>query len=450
MTSPSSLGTTNPLLNALLAPVGGGPIFAPARHLPFAHTRERNNLRDSHKDGILDGQQIAKALGHSMPYQAVEGRWSIERARAWYDELPWLAGCNYYPATAINQIEMWQTDTWDPGTIERELGWCKDLGFNTHRVYLHDLVWAEDETGLYERMDQFLDCGASHGIRPFFVFFDDCHYPAAQLGAQPKVIPAYHNSGWVTCPERASALRFMHGTADQAEVSRLKGYVQQTMARFRDDERVLMWELYNEPGRGAGESGTRHGDLGYEDFGDGSCKLVHASWLWARDVAPSQPICSNTDGCVGSVNWSINALNSDVHSIHNYSPAAGVREQIERFRQDERPLFMTEYLARETGSTFQAVMPVLKEQRVAAINWGFVSGKAGTIWPWSSRHRDGVFRDSMELRAKGEVLAAGAPYPEPELWFHDILRTDGTPFAEEEIACIGALTQPYSVKTPGE
>jgi len=391
-------------------------------------------------DRTLGTQQIARALGQDTPYEAVPGRWTEERAWAWYKGLPWLAGCNYYPATAINQIDMWQASTWDPTTIDRELGWCEELGFNTHRVYLHDLVWAHDGTGLYGRMDQFLDCCAGHGIRPFFVFFDDCHYPKAQLGPQPKVIPAYHNSGWVTCPDRDLAIRFSRGEASPTEIARLKGYVQRTMDHFRDDDRVLMWELYNEPGRGAGAAGSQ-GDLATEDFGDGSCKLVHQSWVWAREVAPSQPICSNTDGCVGSANWSINALNSDVQSIHCYGPAARVLRQIESWRPDNRPLFMTEYLARETGSTFQAVMPVLKEQGVAAVNWGFVSGKAGTIWPWSSRNRDGVFRDSMDLRAKGEVLADGAPYPEPELWFHDILREDGTPFSAEEIACIKSLTR---------
>ena len=390
---------------------------------------------------MLDAQQIAQALGRQEPYAAVAGRWSAEKVWAWYDELPWLAGCNYYPATAINQIDMWQASTWDPQTIDKELGWCEELGFNTHRVYLHDLVWAADEAGLYERMDQFLDCCAAHGIRPFFVFFDDCHYPAAKLGPQPKVVPAYHNSGWVTCPDRARAIRFSRGEASPAEVERLRGYVQRTMGRFRDDPRVLMWELYNEPGRGAGTGSDSHGDLANGDFGDGSCQLVHQSWVWAREVAPSQPICSTTDGCVGSANWSINALNSDVQSIHSYGPAASVRNQIEGWRQDNRPLFMTEYLAREAGSTFQAVMPVLKEQGVAAINWGFVSGKSGTIWPWSSRNRDGVYQDSMDLRAKGNVLAEGEPYPEPDVWFHDVLREDGTPFSAEEIACIQSLTR---------
>lgn len=390
-------------------------------------------------------EQVSAALGQPTAYQAVPGRWPVDKIQAWYDALPWLSGTNYYPATAINQIDMWQASTWDPETIEKEMQWSEELGFNTHRVYLHDLVWADDEAGLYARMDWFLDCCVRHKCRPFFVFFDDCHFPTAQLGDQPAVIPAYHNSGWLTCPRRDTAIKFSKGEASADEIARLKGYVQRTMEHFRDDERILCWELYNEPGRGDGdqENAEHRGDLGYEGFGDGSCKLVHESWVWARAVAPTQPICSTSDGCVGDMNWTINAMNSDMHSIHNYAKADNVRAQVERWRQDDaRPLLMTEYMARTTGSTFQDIMPVLKELDVAAINWGFVAGKSGTIWPWSSRERDGVFQDADKLRAAGEVLAPGDSYPEPDLWFHDIMREDGSPFAADEITCIKQCNNP--------
>jgi hypothetical protein len=386
-------------------------------------------------------QVIARTLGHDRPYEPVPGRWSAERANAWYDALPWLAGTNSYPATAITQIEMWPASTFDPATIEREMAWSAELGFNTQRVYLHDLVWGDDEQGLYQRMDQFLDICTGHGIRPFFVFFDDCHFPDPQLGEQPLPIPGYHNSGWVTSPARVTALRFADGSASPAERARLQGYVQGTMARFADDQRVLMWELHNEPGRGSRAAHDRQGDLEEgRPFADGSAPLVQAAWEWARAVAPSQPICSTTQGCEGDVNWSINYLNSDVHSIHSYGPAHEVANLITRFRADDRPIFMTEYLARENGSTFQDVMPVLKEHKVAAINWGLVAGKSGTIWNWQSRRRDGAFQSADDLRAAGKVAAPGEPLPEPDLWFHDVLRPDGTPYDEQEAAVIRRLT----------
>ena len=84
-------------------------------------------------------------------------RWSMKRAWAWYDGQPWIVGCNFIPSTAGNQLEMWQADSFDIGTIKRELGWAGELGFNTVRVYLHDLVWQADPEGLKERMELFLD-----------------------------------------------------------------------------------------------------------------------------------------------------------------------------------------------------------------------------------------------------------------------------------------------------
>src|SRR5437762_6188135 len=99
--------------------------------------------------------------------------WSPEKAAAWYKEQPWLVGCNFLPSTAINQLEMWQADTFDPKTIDRELGWAASIGMNTCRVYLHDLAYEQDPAGFKERLSQFLVICKRHGIRPVLVFFDD-------------------------------------------------------------------------------------------------------------------------------------------------------------------------------------------------------------------------------------------------------------------------------------
>ncbi len=359
----------------------------------------------------------------------VPGLWPAERAMAWYAELPWLVGCNYYPATAINQIDMWQASTFDPATIDKELALAASIGMNTLRVYLHDLVWADDEQGLYKRIDQFLGICQKHGIRPFFVFFDDCHYPRPELGPQPLPIRAWHNSGWRNCPARDVAMRFAEDAATEEESARLKGYVQETMRRFKDDQRVLFWELYNEPGCGRGDNTEK------------SNRLVYQSWIWAREVNPSQPISSTTAGAVGPVNIAINRTNSDIHSIHNYGPPPGLERAIEEYKKDGRPVIVTEWLARTHGSTVQDCLPVLKKHGVGAVNWGFVSGKSGTIWPWESRVGPNGERLSMsQKRAKGEVVNPGDPFPEPEVWFHDLFRIDGTPFDQAEIDLFRELT----------
>ena len=372
-------------------------------------------------------------------YPPVEGRWPAEKANAWYAKLPWLVGCNYYPATAINQIEMWQASTFDPKTIDKELALAKSIGMNTLRVYLHDMVWADDEQGLYQRMDQFLDICKQHNIRPFFVFFDDCHYPDPVLGVQPLPVKGWHNSGWRNCPARDVALRFANGKATEAEIAQLKGYVQNTIRRFKDDDRVLFWELYNEPGRGNSETPQKPKYRPVQ-MREKSNKLVYESWKWAREINSSQPISSCTRGSVGLVNIAINRANSDIHSIHCYEPADELEKLIQEYKQDGRPVIMTEWLARTRGSTVAECLPVMKKYNVGAICWGFVSGKSGTIWPWSSRQEDGKPTSVAAKRKAGEIVQPGEKFPEPEVWFHDLFRIDGTPYDPAEIKVFKELT----------
>ncbi len=371
----------------------------------------------------------------AVEVKEIPGRWSKEKANQWYAKQPWLVGCNYIPANAINQLEMWQAETFDPQTIEKELALAESIGFNTLRVYLHDLVWGADEQGFYQRMDQFLTICQKHGIRPMFVFFDDCHHPDPKLGRQPLPVPGYHNSGWMNCPGRQLAVDYSQGKAAAEDIARLKGYVQKTLARFKNDDRILMWELYNEPGRGRGLGGDMASGKAKGAFGDASAQLLMDCWAWAREINPSQPICSCTDGSVGKQNIQIGHLNSDVISFHCYGPPQQLENMCKRYAAAGRPALCTEYMARP-NSTFQGSLPVLKEYNIGAINWGFVAGKTGCIWPWSSRNG----KDVDKLRAEGVVCNTIEEMPEPNPWFHEIFRPDHTPYSQEEVDCIKKFT----------
>src|SRR4026207_1711452 len=89
-------------------------------------------------------------------------KWSDQQARDWYAKQPWLVGSNYNPASAINQLEMWQADTFDPKRIDLELGWAEGLGMNTMRVFLHDLLWQQDAEGVQRGLEQCLSTAARH------------------------------------------------------------------------------------------------------------------------------------------------------------------------------------------------------------------------------------------------------------------------------------------------
>src|ERR1700752_2373061 len=135
---------------------------------------------------------------------AETSRWTEEKARTWYEQQPWLVGSNYIPEDAINQLEMWQAESFNPSQIDKELGWAEGMGMNTMRVFLHDLVWQQNPTAFKQRIDQFLQISSRHHIKPLLVLFDSCWDPNPKLGMQHPPIPGVHNSGWVQSPGAAA------------------------------------------------------------------------------------------------------------------------------------------------------------------------------------------------------------------------------------------------------
>ncbi len=344
-------------------------------------------------------------------------KWTVEKARQWCRARPWIVGCNFIPSSAINQLEMWQEESYDPRTIDRELGWAGSLGFNAVRVYLHDLVWAADRDGFAKRIDDFLGIANRHGMSVLLVLFDDCHRPDPQLGKQPLPVPGVHNSGWKHSPGKNIVRKFHDGTATPSEKARLADYVQGVLTRFAQDDRVLMWDIYNEPG----QSGNA----------DDSNALLQLAWQWAYEARPSQPLTACVEGSIGEQNLALNLSRSDIITFHCYEGEA-LEEMMLRHLEGHsgRPVICTEYMARELGTTFKLSLPLFRNHRVGCFNWGLVAGKSQTHFNWQTV--DGMER----LKAVGAALEPGEPIPEPELWFHDIFRIDGTPFDPNETAFI--------------
>ncbi len=366
---------------------------------------------------------IMSSLSCTSDYSEDIGEtWTTEKAWEWHNNNPWLVGTNFNPSTSINQLEFWQEETFDLETIDKELGWSADLGMNMHRVYLHNLLWDQDSVGFINRIDQYLDLSEKHGIKTMLVLLDDVWHPVPELGNQPTPTPHVHNSGWVQAPG-AEIL------GDSTRHNELENYIIGVISHFKEDKRVICWDLYNEPdnvtripGRAEYEVKNKH------TF---SLALLKKVFGWAREVNPSQPM---TVGIWrGEIaHWgtpdSLPALDrymlqhSDVISFHAYDGDMDmVIQKITELKKYNRPLLCTEYIARGTGNTFNTVMPILKADKIAAVNWGFVDGKTNTKYPWSSWVRK--FTE------------------EPEMWHHDILRKDGTPYSEEEVEFIREMIE---------
>ena len=358
---------------------------------------------------------VAFALAASTLCAGAQARWSEAKANAWYTGQPWLVGSNFIPSDAINELEMFQAATFNPALNDKELGLAEGIGMNTMRVFLQDQLWQQDPEGFKKRLDTFLGIAAKHHIKPLLVLFDSCWENNPHLGAQHPPIPGVHNSGWVQSPGKERLL-------NPADEPQLEAYVKGVVGAFANDDRILGWDVWNEPD-------NRGGDV----VADEPAKvrrvdeLLPKAFAWARSVHPTQPLTSGV--WVG--NWSdpaqesptprIQLAESDVLSFHNYGWPEEFEARIQELQPNHRPILCTEYMARGAGSTFDGSLPVAKKYNVAAINWGFVAGKTQTYFPW----------DSWEH-----------PYvrAQPTLWFHEVFKQDDTPYRQREVDLIRQLT----------
>ena len=338
-------------------------------------------------------------IGSTQEELLEKNKWSVERANEWYAQYQWMTGANFNPSTAINQLEMWQAATFDPETIERELGYAADIGFNTMRVYLHSLAYKADPEGLKKRMDTYLEIADKHNIKTLFVFFDDCWNKVGKIGLQQEPKTGVHNSGWVQDPGDPMSKEGKNFLA-------LEIYVKDVLKTFANDKRILMWDLYNEPGNSGKLTSTM--------------PLLKKVFTWAREINPSQPISAGIWAWGFQELNAFQALNSDILTYHNYDDEKHHQHVINLLKTHGRPMICTEYMARTNNSRFSNILPLLKKENIGAINWGLVAGRSNTKYAWDTPISDGS---------------------EPIEWFHEVFRKDGTPYRQDEANLIKKLNE---------
>lgn len=347
-------------------------------------------------------------------------RWSEAAAHSWYARQPWLVGANYTTSTAINQLEMFQADTFDPVVIDRELGWAKEkFGMNTMRVYLHDLLWAQDPEGFKRRLEQFLAIADKHGVSTMFVLFDSVWNPDPVLGPQHRPIPGVHNSGWVQTPGRQDLV-------DPAKEAHLRSYVEGIVGAFGRDRRVVAWDIWNEPDNPGGGS---YNNAQLKEETQRIEVLLPRAFVWARSQRPTQPL---TSGVWIGPDWSpgastmneiqrIQLRESDVITFHNYDWPEQFEDRLRQLRPYGRPIINTEWMARGNGSNVDTILPIAKRENIGMYNWGLVDGDIQTRLPWDSWERPYVLQ-------------------QPTIWFHDLMHGDGKLYRPREAEIFRQLT----------
>ena len=307
------------------------------------------------------------------------------------DTSRWV-GANYTPASCVNQVQMWHE--FRPEVIDRELAAAqKHFALTSLRVYLHNLVYDAEKAKFLERIDRFLSICRAHGIRPGFVFFDDCHRrDGIFLSPQKPPIDGYHNGRWAACPQGRER--------KDENLPKFKAYVQDVIRRFRADRRVLWWEIYNEPDRRSAFSG----------------KLRKLGYQWAKEVQPTQPVLCCWD----------DSPETDIVDAHNYSddfrswarqadlnPAkgtvfteAGARWYGRRPRSNGAPIEVIHWLRRRkaAGKTVPGVY----------LCWELVVGNSHCRWYWGTKHGT----------------------PEPPIPWCGLLWPDGTPVSLAEAEAV--------------
>jgi hypothetical protein len=331
----------------------------------------------------------------------VAARWDKERAHDYMESFGTVVAVNYVPAYCYNYIQIWYDFKED--VIRRELGWAKNSGINSLRMFLP--LFSFQEGGYWQevkaRFRKLVDIAGEMGMSVMITF--QPNYMKVNQSAKPQAPyvefnPGRHKNHWQYPNSDFSsfqiyplALREMYAMLDDI------------MAEYTGDKRIIAWDLWNE--------------APYEERFTLEYIFHHA-----REINPSQPLTA----C-----WEAYDI-SDIVTFHNYTrpekiaaeyayPGQGGSyplhasiefiPELERALSFDRPVLCTECLARTFGNNFEAILPYFSKYNIGFYFWGLCAGSAQYHFPWG--------------------WPEGSP--EPKNWFHCILYPDGEPYREAEI-----------------
>jgi len=328
-------------------------------------------------------------------------RWSLEKAQEWGKANPWYCGVNFVPSYAINDVEIWSKETFSAESIRRELALAKSLGMNCVRIFLQYIVYEDDPQWFLSAFEQFVCISAESGLKVMPVLFDDCHFGTEsdpKIGKQSDPLPGWCMWSWVPSPGRTMVV-------DSRTHGKLEQYVKDVIARYKDDSRIFLWDLFNEPANDTGK------------FSEFSYILVKKSFGWAREVDPVQPISVGLWNNDETLNR-ILAAESDIITYHGYLNAEITRWMIDEMKKYGRPVICTEWMSRLCGNSIPECLNIYKENGIGCMIWGLVNG------------RD---QDHLPFGYQRELPYTG-------IWKHDLYKSDCTPYDSTDLEIIRQAT----------
>jgi len=342
---------------------------------------------------------VAETIAPGVPLSAIgnqDGRWDEQRIWTWFENVGTLKGVNYVPRTAVNSVEMWMEDSFDPDTIDEELNWAQDIGYTCIRVQLQFEVWRQDPEGFLDRVDELLKIAQHNGLRVTLVLFDDMNIagePPRPVVPQAEPLPGVHNGRWVPSPAAKAV-------TDRSRWPELETYVKDVMGKFRRDSRVLYWDLYNT----AGNNGLKEESL----------PLMDQTFNWARSMDASQPLAVAPWREFNSAMAARKLERSDLVTFQSFDNVESIEARLLLLQRYQRPIICSDWLMRQVGNDFEQILPLFSAFQVGWFNQGLVAGKT------QMQVQQRKFRSEID----------------PEVWQQDVLHEDGSPYDRNEVELI--------------
>lgn len=259
---------------------------------------------------------------------------------------------------------------------------CDELGFNTVRLWLNFDVYYKEPEEFMQTLEQYISLCAKHNQSVMLVLAyeedlpDGAVFVAKNLGAQ-KVYHNHFNRDYeheVACQKAGSFRHYI-------EYPELKPLylemVTRVVSSYREDDRILAWNVENEPGIAIGSRAV---------------SLLKELFALVRSLDPVQPLTADIWRGVNEETGEFNSEEekvafelSDFISFHSYSSFEWFATGLHTLKTNyDRPVIITEWLNRCNHNDVAEVYPLCMIEKIGCYCWGGVGGGTCTTEPWET------------------------------------------------------------------